>query len=65
LMTPVFPVTAAPAAAVPCARTATVENRHAATIAAARSKVPRNREAVKILEFTVFLLVNKLALTNP
>jgi hypothetical protein len=64
-MTPVFPLTAAPAAAVPCARTATVENKHAAAIAAPRSKMPRDREAVNILEFTVFLLVNSLTLTNP
>jgi hypothetical protein len=37
---------------------ATVEIRHAAARAAALSKVPRNREAVNILEFTVFLLVS-------
>jgi hypothetical protein len=27
--------------------------------------MPRDREAVNILEFTVFLLVNSLTLTNP
>jgi hypothetical protein len=40
-----------------------VERRQAAAKAAVRSRVPQEREAVEILEFTVFLLVNELTLT--
>src|SRR5579862_5113388 len=59
LITPVLPVVAEPAAAGVWACAPTVANRAAAANRAARISGPRNREAVVILEFTLFLLVFK------
>src|ERR1700743_2011424 len=58
LITPVLPEVAEPAAAA-WAWAPAVASRAAPASRAARIRLPRNREAVVILEFTVFLLVLK------